>query len=305
VLVIAGILALVVWKIDLNKVMAVTIKAMPMWLLASLVLSIVIRAVSPLAWKMLVAAQGLDISTSRLVVFHYASQFFSNFTPSKLGGDVSRAYFLSKWTARPIESSTSVMVLKVCSITSLFLMSIVASLYARELPGAQLLLAVFFVALVLVLALLLFGRLGIGRTLLTNRDGWLGRVLSWWPQTKESLVRYRHAPTALAGAFAWFLIIQLISFGVPFLIGVALSLDIDLLTYVLYMPMIRSFAMLPISPNGLGVREGAFVVFFTEAGLSPEAAFSLALLNLAINTLANLFGGVLYLFGWTGNDRKK
>jgi hypothetical protein len=61
-------------------------------------------------------------------------------------------------------------------------------------------------------------------------------------------------------------------------------------------PLIYLTEALPISINGLGVREGAFVFFFTQTGVSKEKALALGLLVISIRYIfVMLTGGSLFL----------
>jgi glycosyltransferase 2 family protein len=60
-------------------------------------------------------------------------------------------------------------------------------------------------------------------------------------------------------------------------------------------PLIPLVSLLPISPNGLGLAEGAFVVFYTQAGVSPEVALAASVLRRVLSVLVSLVGGVWWL----------
>jgi hypothetical protein len=59
--------------------------------------------------------------------------------------------------------------------------------------------------------------------------------------------------------------------------------------------MIWIITMVPISISGLGVREGAFVFFFTKVGVSDLAALLLSFLNFSQLIVLGLMGGIVYL----------
>jgi len=54
--------------------------------------------------------------------------------------------------------------------------------------------------------------------------------------------------------------------------------------------------MIPVTVNGLGVREALYILLFGQLGAPTELAVSLALLFLAVTTAASLPGGVVYAF---------
>ena len=80
-----------------------------------------------------------------------------------------------------------------------------------------------------------------------------------------------------------------------YLLGVAIGSPISLSYYFILLPIVWLVAMIPISINGLGLREGAFVVLFVSIGMSKEAAIAISVLFLAQAMLQGLIGGVLFL----------
>jgi len=53
--------------------------------------------------------------------------------------------------------------------------------------------------------------------------------------------------------------------------------------------------MVPVSINGWGLMEGAFIVFFTRAGMTRPEALSLGFLYHVVAVVVSLAGGVLWL----------
>lgn len=298
-LVAAVILAFMLRWLDLGKALAITTGANLRWLLASLALALVVRVLPALAWQTLISAQGMEVSIWQLIVFHYVGLFFNNFTPSNIGGDVARAYLLSQKTGRVIDASMSIVALKLLSVASLLLLAVVATPCAMNLVGGSVVSGLSLGLAFLVFTLILIGSLAAGQKLLGRQEGWQGRMGNWLHRGLDSLVSYRNSLGSLLRAFLWVLLSQVVTIGIPYLIGLALSLQVPPLHFLAFMPIIRLVSMSPISPGGLGMREGAFVILFTQVGLSQEAAFSLSLLNFVVITLASVLGGGLYLFGTT------
>lgn len=67
-----------------------------------------------------------------------------------------------------------------------------------------------------------------------------------------------------------------------------------LLDYLVLVPVTPVITLLPISLSVLGVREGAFVYFFGQAGMDPPVAFSLGLLVFGLSLVLWVVGAVLY-----------
>ena len=53
--------------------------------------------------------------------------------------------------------------------------------------------------------------------------------------------------------------------------------------------------MIPVTLNGLGLREGAMTGLMLLYGAQPDRVVAFVVLSLAVATLFSLFGGVLHL----------
>jgi uncharacterized membrane protein YbhN (UPF0104 family) len=54
-------------------------------------------------------------------------------------------------------------------------------------------------------------------------------------------------------------------------------------------------SLLPVSANGLGLTEGAFLLFYTQMGVPADQAFAAALLRRLVTVFMSLPGGLLWL----------
>ncbi len=77
--------------------------------------------------------------------------------------------------------------------------------------------------------------------------------------------------------------------------GTALGLHVPLYFYVIAIPFVSMIAALPISINGFGVRESAFVYLFSTIRIPAATSLLLALLVDAQLLLFGLLGGCIYL----------
>jgi glycosyltransferase 2 family protein len=93
------------------------------------------------------------------------------------------------------------------------------------------------------------------------------------------------------------LVIQAANVVVLWILSLALNLDVPASYYVVAVPMITLMTVLPISLNGIGVREGGMILFLSPLGVPDAAAVSLAVLWFMVFTAASLLGGVVYFLG--------
>jgi hypothetical protein len=58
---------------------------------------------------------------------------------------------------------------------------------------------------------------------------------------------------------------------------------------------LAALVSLPISMNGLGIREGASVVLFQMAGLTREEAFTIPFVTYLMSVVVSLLGGFIFV----------
>jgi uncharacterized membrane protein YbhN (UPF0104 family) len=93
------------------------------------------------------------------------------------------------------------------------------------------------------------------------------------------------------------LVVQLANSVLAWLVGEGLGLQVPPLYYGVLIPLVSILTLLPISLNGMGLREAGTVVLLAPVNVSSASAVTLSLLLFAIYTVASLMGGVVYLLG--------
>ncbi len=98
---------------------------------------------------------------------------------------------------------------------------------------------------------------------------------------------------------AWVLLLAFVfQFNIVVIIKVytlALGIEVSFFVLLVIVPLIFLTEVLPISINGLGVRESAFAFFFVMNGLTVEEGVAVSLLIVAERYLLGLVGGSLLL----------
>ncbi len=67
-------------------------------------------ALSGLKWGVLLRAAGIRVRLSRLMAYQWMAEFFNNFLPAQVGGDVMRGYSLASDTHRTADAAASVLI---------------------------------------------------------------------------------------------------------------------------------------------------------------------------------------------------
>jgi len=91
------------------------------------------------------------------------------------------------------------------------------------------------------------------------------------------------------------LVVQVLRIGVHVLFARALDLHIPITYFFLFVPLVAVIVSLPISLNGIGVREGAGILLFGLVGLDKSSAFALQFGTYLVAVGVSLVGGLVFL----------
>ena len=105
------------------------------------------------------------------------------------------------------------------------------------------------------------------------------------------------SPRIFTGATVLSLGVQAGNIVLVWEVGQALGAQVPFGYYWVLVPMVTLLTMLPVSVNGMGVRENATVLFLAPLGVPDTIAMPLALLWFAVFLAISLLGGLVYLLG--------
>jgi uncharacterized membrane protein YbhN (UPF0104 family) len=104
---------------------------------------------------------------------------------------------------------------------------------------------------------------------------------------QEKVFLFKSAALSLVLNIIWVLQISVLGGG--------LDLNISFIALLVIVPIIFCISSIPITPNGLGVRENLFVGMLGVIAVPGTAALSLSLLASAEGLLWSMIGGLVYM----------
>jgi uncharacterized membrane protein YbhN (UPF0104 family) len=113
----------------------------------------------------------------------------------------------------------------------------------------------------------------------------------------NSLTLFAVQPRLLLATTGLSLLVQAANVMLVWLVGQAIAAPVPASYYWILVPMVSLLTLLPVSLNGMGVREGGTVLFLAPLGVSQATALSLALLWFSVFAAASLCGAGVFLFG--------
>lgn len=272
-------------------------------------------ALGGIKWGILLRAAGIRIPYSRLLEHQWVAEFFNNFLPGQMGGDVIRGYGLATDTKRGADAAASVLIDRFIGLGVFMLAAAVASTFmllggrtpdgtpftAEQLAYVRLITlgtVGITLALTVMIAAILSRRLKQLVEWLFARLPLSGKTVPLWHKLAEAFNVYRHQPRALlVTAFCSLLIVVLTSINI-WLISEALVQDsISLIGVLTINPLIVFLALIPLSPGGLGLRQSAFAVLYELLGASFQLGFGVGLIQQVIGYIVSIPGGLLWMLG--------
>jgi uncharacterized protein (TIRG00374 family) len=295
--------ALILWKANPAAVAAVALRADLRWVLLAVALVVIDRTLMAHRWLVLlrpIDARSRPPFRAVMRVF-FVSTFLGTFLPASVGGDAVRAYGLAQLRVPAGPAVASVLMDRLLGVLSIVLVGIAGLLFApaNDLVSTWAVALSLSVATVACLAGALIVFSG-SAAALAHRVGQrlpmaaLRRLAGDLAQATRAYARFhRELTNVLAGSVA----VQILRVLQAWCLGRALAIDAPPLVYFAFVPLILLVMLLPVSINGIGTSQAAFVWFFARAGVPSADAFALSVLFLALGVVGNLPGGLLYAFG--------
>ena len=248
-----------------------TLKRLPIWIwLTVLVLHVAHAMWNTLRWNVLLHAKEIDLSYAEASKLQFASLFASNFLPSSVGGDVVRVVALRKHGADLTIGLASIVVDRLINIIGVLLF----------LPTTFIVFAPMFRN----------GEIDFRASFALM--GFWEKLKTWWSKFFDALGYWLKKPQSI-------ILSLLITVAAVFtlclshwLLAKGLGMDVNFMEVV----AIRTFAyfvmMIPISLNGLGLRELGMTTLYIAVGATPAQAVSFALITRLFLILRTLPGAL-------------
>jgi uncharacterized membrane protein YbhN (UPF0104 family) len=284
-----GLMAYALRGVDWQQFIALLKNAEWRWWAAGFLVGIAVQVLAALRWSALARPLGFEFPRWLFIWRFFEGSFFSLCLPSSIGGDVVKAYRLGDTTPRRLLAGCSVLADRLTGLAALGVLAGAALVATEQSLGMP---ATLLVAgLLLAVAVLAF-RIGVGS---------LDRLLDLLPTRHPArhfiaqLLPYHERPQLMSRAVAWSLLVQAGGAISVALIARSLGVVQPLTIWFSVIPLTALAMVLPISINGVGVRENALAILLAPHGVSQEKAIAIGLLWLASQIATGLIGGLLFL----------
>lgn len=294
-----GLTAYLLWKSDPSAILRAAMAADWRWIAAACLLVLVDRALMAWRWLALLrpVMNGPPPIGPVMRVF-FISSFVGSFLPASVGSDAVRAYSVRRHDVPGSAAVASVVMDRALGVVAILLVGLAAMLLLTvPAPlGVYLVLAFGGTASLALAAVIFVDPIGHAVARAMNRLPGL-RLRTIAARLLASMRAYRHHHGELGAVLAASVGVQALRVLQCWGLGRALGLDVALAVYFVAVPVILLIMLLPITINGLGTGQAAFLWAFGPAGVGRPEAFTLSILFIGLGLVGNVPGGLLYIFG--------
>jgi uncharacterized membrane protein YbhN (UPF0104 family) len=279
------VIGVLLWFFDPRPVLRTLSQEDPQWFAAAVALYIAGQVMSAYRWQLVAGVIHLRARFSEFLAYYFVGMFTNLFVPGLVGGDAARAIYLGRRSQRMGEAVASVVCDRGIGLAALFWMAGAMAVVAHStLPSSVTRPAAIVGAVVLA------GYLA--APLLARTIPYLPRFLR---RAAGVVAPYMHRPQSLLGPIALSLLLQISLAICQWMLARGLGLTAPLSLFLLCVPIANVFASLPLTLNGLGIRESAYLVLFGMAGMEHHDAIALGLLWFAATMLGGLTGAISFI----------
>jgi glycosyltransferase 2 family protein len=251
-------------------------------------------------WRIIAASLGIGGTYPGFVRMYFVGMFFNIGLPSLVGGDIVKALLVTRRNGKPLQTGlVSVLQDRMAGLVSLLGLGTVAiGLCPISWKGIPLR-SVYFAAwivLILVFWIILKGIRLYSKLLIPDRQTILQRILQSLADFHTRLATARFTKRAAWQVVLYSLFYSGLTLWAFRQVTVAAGNPVNVFAFSALFPLVTIFTMVPVTLNGLGVREWIYVEALSLAGVPKDSGLAISLATSAIFLLCNL-AGLLFLPG--------
>jgi hypothetical protein len=297
ILISCGLIFIILRNIDFANLSKIITEANKFLLVSAFLLAVFDNGlISAYKWRKILLSYNINLPFAKVCSYYFIGMFFNMFMPGIVGSDLIRGYYISCENNSKIESYISVIIDRLSGILGLFINSIIAiflaSRFEIKLPATNLILSLFFLFLFSV-------------WLIYNRELWNRFRLLHVITTKlkvgdtvkkfyEAMYNYRYKKKLVVYIVFLAFLFQFLVVVTNYVVALAVGLRINFIYFWVLIPLICLVSMIPISINGIGLRDISYITCFATIGVSTSYAFSMSLIIWGIGIGMGLIGGLIY-----------
>jgi uncharacterized protein (TIRG00374 family) len=258
-------------------------------------------------WRMLMRPLMPVLSIAQLFGIYCIGLFFNLTFPTVVGGDVVKMYYAAKPSKSYAGSFASTFLDRDAGMLAMMIIACYAILvhpvHVPRVPVSLIIWSGFiaFVAVNIGIFSPYFHRVLTG--LLTRLH--LAKIATKVDTISNAFqVMGKHKSTLVLSLLISF-INQLLVIAVTWILALGLRIQVSWGYCLIFIPVVTLISMIPVSLNGMGLREYAFMSLFGAVGIPAASCIALGLLSSLFIILSSLPGGIVYIFFRNRSDMQQ
>jgi len=303
---------------DLGELSKVLLR-LNIWIFAAaIVLFLVAQVLFVIRWRLLLRILSIHISLGVGLKLHFLGWFYNNCLPSSVGGDLVRAWYITKHVEANKRASAALSVFfdRFIGLTGMLLMATacywlisVEGRFTNEqnevsqkvgifehIAEYRLILVTIAAVIVGIFCIILANKSG--RALLTKawRRLW-GIAMKIFAEGIAAVKLYGQRPVTIICTIGLTVLLQSISIAGFCLLGRDLGIEIPIKYYFVFFPISWLIGTIPVSIGGLGIMEGSLKLMFLRLGVGSKYASAIAVCQRLVWWVCSLPGVIVHLSG--------
>lgn len=253
----------------------------PFAFISAIILYIFSQFISTLRWRLLLPEK---VGIKKLFSLYLIGSFFNTLLPGLIGGDAVKGFYLYKAIGKGSLTLASIFMDRYIGFVTLILICMAAYPFGYSyLQGSHAVWTLPLIVLIFVITSLLIFGLRLGNRMM---------ILSEFYKYFHS---YRNKKGIIVKTLLISVFVQLSGILAVYILATGIGEHIPFLACLVFLPLIIMFTALPISISGIGIREGAFILFFGLIGVMPNVATAISLSWFLTGVACNFLGFVEYV----------
>ena len=284
-------------QVDPGSLLAVIKKADKLLLYLAFLITFFIYFFCFLRWKMLLETLGINLPKKRLISAFSGGIFFNMFLPSTVGGDFVRSADIGYHSKKTSTVVATVLLDRLSGFTGMIVVALIALISgAQSIKDQKIISSIWLLAVLLLLVILVifndFVHGFFSRLFYSQHPG---RIRGGLQSALKEMHGFKQHKSVIVKNLLLSIAVQVIGPIITYIIAVSLRLEVNLIYFFLFIPIVSVVTLLPISIGGLGVRDYVTILLFTSIGISKHFAFAFSLLGFFFLILYAGIGGIIYV----------
>jgi glycosyltransferase 2 family protein len=282
------IILLLLRKVDIAKVIQFVGDIHPKYALIALIIVIILRVWMAIRWEIILTYHKMAVTLQEIVSITFISLSIGQLFPGGIGPDVMRAYQLHHRYGRLVDITTTILLDRIIGMYSIFFVGLLGAIMASCMG--------FSTGLIPIL-IVINGAFIIGwyvskffKKLSILQHPKMHKI----NRLKIAITSRETMRSIFPKVFLFSVLAQVSRCFVFYFLYVAMGVNVNLIYFFSFIPLVYVITFIPIGFNGIGLREGALIYFFSTCHIPSEVSIGVGLVFQLVNIAAAVPGIVLW-----------